>query len=106
MAITMDHIHIQSIGPEVAPGHDDPSRYVTVSFRVLEMDHPNSFVVPVSVNIDQFRGDADIERHARYVLHHLLRTLAETTQAWDGYGRPSLAVGQASAPIAGDSPGG
>ena len=106
MAITLDHIHIESIGPEVV-GHDDPSRYVTVTFRVLEKDHPNSFLIPVSVNIGQFDGK-DVERHARYVLHHLLRTLAATTAAWDSYGRPSGAgaTAAAAAPIAWDSPGG
>ena len=107
MAITADHIHLETIGPETSPGHDDPSRYVTVTFRILEKDHPNSFVVPVSVNIGQFDGQ-QIERHARYVLHHLFQTLAETTRAWDGYGRPSGpgATAAAAAPIVADSPGG
>lgn len=86
MAIRQEHIHIDSILPEAAPGHDDASRYVTVVFRVLDPDHPNSFKVPVSVNIDQF-DEGDVERHARHVFHHLMRTLSETTSAWEASSR-------------------
>jgi hypothetical protein len=88
MAITRDHIHIESIGPETTEGHDDGGRYATVTFRVLDGDHPNSFTVPVPVNLDQF-GQEGVERHARYVFHHLLRTLAETTRDWDALDQPS-----------------
>jgi hypothetical protein len=88
LAITQDHIHIESVGPESVPGHDDSSRYTTVTFRVLEPSHPNSFLVPVSVNIGQFGVD-DVEAQARYVFHHLMRTVAETTRAWEGLGHPS-----------------
>lgn len=87
MAIRQEHIHIDSISPETSPGHEDASRYVTVVFRVLDRDHPNSFQVPVSVNVDQF-DDGDVEQHARYVFHHLMRTLAETTSAWRALDRP------------------
>lgn len=86
MAIREEHIHIDSISPEAAPGHDDASRYVTVVFRVLDEGHPNSFKVPVSVNIDQF-AEGDVERHARHVFHHLMRTLSETTSAWEALPR-------------------
>ena len=88
MAITQDHIHIESIGPETGPGHEDSSCYATVVFRVLEAGHPNTFLVPVSVNTAQF-GEDHIERQSRYVFHHLMRTLAESTRAWDGLGQPS-----------------
>ena len=88
MAITQDHIHIESIAPETTPGHADASTYATVTFRVLERGHPNSFLVPVSVNTGQF-GQDDVEQQARYVFHHLMRTLADSTGAWSGQGQSS-----------------
>lgn len=87
MAITLDHIHLEGIAPETGPGHADPKDYVTVTFRVLERGHPNSFVIPVSVHRAQFDG-SDIADQARYVFHHLVRTLARTTQEWEALGRP------------------
>jgi hypothetical protein len=89
MAIRLEHIHIDSITPETAPGHEDGSRYVTVTFRVFEPHHPNTFLVPVSVNIDQFE-DGEVEDHARYVFHHFMRTLSETTRAWDRLDSPAV----------------
>jgi len=91
MAIRQEHIHIDSVSPETTPGHDDASHYVTVVFRVLDRDHPNSFQVPVSVNVDQF-ADGDVEQHARRVFHHLMRTLAETTCDWEALSRSVAAA--------------
>lgn len=82
MAIRLDHIHIEAIEPESAPGHEDASRYMTVTFRVFDAHHPNTFLVPVSVNVDQF-DPADVEAHARCVFHHFMKSLAETTRAWE-----------------------
>lgn len=89
MAIRQEHIHIESVQPEVAPGHDDGSRYATVTFRIFDPHHPNSFLVPVSVNLDQF-DDGKVEDHARYVFHHFMRTLAEETRSWDLRDRPAI----------------
>jgi hypothetical protein len=89
MAIRQEHIHIETIHPETPPGHVDGSRYATVTFRIFESHHPNSFLVPVSVNLDQFQ-DGQVEDHARYVFHHFMRTLAEETRAWDALDRPAV----------------
>ena len=82
MAITLDHIHVDEVqleGPKQG--------YATVTFRVLEKDHPNSFVVPVLVNMTQVDPSA-LTNHARYVFHHLMRTLCETTRNWESLDRP------------------
>jgi hypothetical protein len=83
MAITLDHIHVEDVQLQSA-GKDG---YATVSFRVLEKDHPNTFVVPVLVNTAQIDASA-LTNHARYVFHHLMRTLSETTRSWEALDRP------------------
>ena len=83
MAITLDHIHVEDVQLQGA-GKDG---YATVTFRVLEKDHPNTFVVPVPINTAQIDASA-LTNHARYVFHHLMRTLSETTRSWEGLDRP------------------
>lgn len=77
-----EEITLQSIRIERPDRHPDLATYQTATFRVLPPDHPNSFVVPVSVNLDQY-GPDEVEEQARFVFHRLMRALAETTQAWD-----------------------
>ena len=83
MAITLDHIHVDEVKLEGSA----KDGYATVTFRVLEKDHPNSFVVPVPVNLSQVDPSA-LTNHARYVFHHLMRTLSETTRNWETLDRP------------------
>jgi hypothetical protein len=83
MAITLDHIHVEDVQPQ-SPVKNG---YATITFRVLEKDHPNSFVVPVLVNTSQIDSSA-LTNHARYVFHHLMRTLSETTRSWEALDRP------------------
>jgi hypothetical protein len=83
MAISQDHIHIEDVQLE---GHSKAG-YATVTFRVLEEGHPNSFTVPVLVNVEQVDASA-LTNHARYVFHHLMRTLSDSTRTWEGLDRP------------------
>jgi hypothetical protein len=83
MAITLDHIHVE----EVKLNSSAKEGYATVTFRVLEEDHPNTFLVPVLVNMAQIDASA-LTDHARYVFHYLMRTLSETTRDWESLDRP------------------
>ena len=83
MAISLDHIHVDEV--QLQGGGKDG--HATVTFRVLEKDHPNSFLVPVLINTAQIDESA-LTNHARWVFHHLMRTLAETTRSWEGLDRP------------------
>ena len=83
MAITLDHIHVEDVQLHGA-GKDG---YAVITFRVLEKGHPNTFLVPVLVNTTQIDASA-LTNHARYVFHHLMRTLSETTRSWEGLDRP------------------
>jgi hypothetical protein len=83
MAITLDHIHVEDVQLQGAAKEG----YATVTFRVLEKDHPNTFLVPVLVNMTQIDSSA-LTNHARYVFHHLMRTLSETTRGWETLDRP------------------
>jgi hypothetical protein len=75
-------ITLQSIQVERPDQHPDLATYRTARFRVLPADHHNSFVVPISVNLDQYGPDG-IEDQARLIFHHLMKALAEATTAWD-----------------------
>lgn len=79
MTITLDHIHVEDVST-------DGGR-ATVTFRILEEGHPNSFLVPVMVNVEQIDLSA-VTNHARYVFHHLMRALSESTRSWEGLDRP------------------
>jgi hypothetical protein len=83
MAITLDHIHVEDVQLQGAA----KDGYARVTFRVLDKDHPNTFVVPVLVNTSQIDPSA-LTNHARYVFHHLMRTLSETTRTWEALDRP------------------
>jgi hypothetical protein len=48
----------------------------------LPANHPNSFVVPISVNLDRYEPDG-VKEQARFVFHRLMRALAHATQGWD-----------------------
>lgn len=78
----IEEITVEAIAVEPPNAHHDLSPYETVVFRVLPADHPNSFTVPVSVNLSQY-GAHDAQGQARFVFHRLMRALAETTAAWD-----------------------
>lgn len=77
-----EEITLESVQPERPDQHPDLATYRTATFRVLPADHPNSFVVPISVNLDQY-GPSEIEEQARRVFHRLMRALAQATQGWD-----------------------
>ncbi len=47
-----EEITLQSIQVKRPGQHPDLVTYRTATFRVLPADHPNSFVVPISVNLD------------------------------------------------------
>lgn len=83
MAITLDHIHVEDVKLQGAA----KAGHAMVTFRVLEKDHPNSFLVPVLVNLAQIDESA-LTNHARWVFHHLMRTLSETTRSWETLDRP------------------
>lgn len=78
----IEEITVETIDVEAPNTHRDLSAYETVVFRVLPADHPNSFTVPVSVNLSQF-GAQDAQGHARFVFHRLMRALADATAPWD-----------------------
>lgn len=77
-----EEITLESIRLERPDRHPDLATYQTVAFRILPADHPNSFIVPISVNLDQYGSD-EVEAQARSVLHHLLQGLAHATRGWD-----------------------
>jgi hypothetical protein len=77
-----EEVTLESISIEGRRGHRDQAVYDTVCFRIFPPDHPNSFVVPISVNTGQY-GKDEVERQARFVFHRILRSLAEATQEWD-----------------------
>jgi hypothetical protein len=77
-----EEITVETIDVEPPGSRSDLSPYETVIFRVLPADHPNSFTVPISVNLSQF-GVQEAQAQARFVFHRLMRSLAEATGAWD-----------------------
>lgn len=83
MTISLDHIHIDDIRREGADGRG----HAVVTFRVLDSGHPSSFTVPVQINEAQVDPSA-LTNHARWVFHHLMRSLSESTRSWEGLDRP------------------
>ncbi len=77
-----EEITLEAITVERPDQHPDLATYRTAAFRVLPADHPNSFVVPISVNLDQY-GPGEVEDQARLIFHHLMRALAKATAGWD-----------------------
>ncbi len=77
-----EEITVETIDVEPGHLHPDHSAYETVVFRVLPADHPNSFTVPVSVNLSQYPA-TQAQGQARLVFHRLMRALAEATASWD-----------------------
>ena len=77
-----EEITVETVDIERPGVHPDLSTYETVVFRVLPADHPNSFLVPVSVNLSQFPPQ-EAQGQARFVFHRLMRSLAEATREWD-----------------------
>lgn len=77
-----EEITLESISIEPEGLHGDGSVYDTIVFRVFDKDHPNSFTVPISVNTDQYAA-REIEGHARFVFHRIMRAVTEATRAWD-----------------------
>jgi hypothetical protein len=78
----VEEITVETIDIEPPGGHADLSTYETVVFRVLPAEHPNSFTVPISVNLSQVSAH-EAQAHARMVFHHLMRSLGEATAVWD-----------------------
>lgn len=78
----IEEITVETVAIEPPHRHPDASSYETVVFRVLPPDHPNSFTVPVSVNLSQV-GAQDAQRQARFIFHRLMRALAEASAPWD-----------------------
>jgi len=74
----IEEITVETIDVEAPNTHHDLSPYETVVFRVLPPDHPNSFTVPVSVNLSQF-GAHDAQVQARFIFHRLMKALADAT---------------------------
>lgn len=77
-----EEITVETVDIEPLHRHPDASPYETVVFRVLPADHPNSFTVPVSVNLSQFPAPV-AQRQARLVFHRLMRALSQATADWD-----------------------
>ena len=77
-----EEVTLEKVTVEPEDRHHDRSLYDTVSFRVFPADHPNSFIVPVPVNTDQYPAE-QIEDHARFTFHRLIRAVAEATKDWD-----------------------
>jgi hypothetical protein len=88
-----EEITVETIDIEPPNLHPDASPYETVVFRVLPADHPNSFTVPVSVNLSQFPAH-EAQAHARFVFHQLMRSLAQATASW---AKDDVATGQDAA---------
>lgn len=80
--MNVEEITVETIDIEPPGGRADLSTYETVVFRVLPADHPNSFIVPISVNLSQVSAH-EAQAHARKVFHHLMRSLGEATASWD-----------------------
>jgi hypothetical protein len=80
-----EEITLESIEVERPDQHPDLATYRTAAFRILPADHPNSFVVPISVNLDQYTPE-EVETQARFIFHRLMHALAQATQGWN---RPS-----------------
>jgi hypothetical protein len=78
----VEEITVETIDIEPPGRHPDLSTYETVVFRVLPSDHPNSFTVPISVNLDQFPA-SEAQAQARRIFHGLMSALAKATSAWD-----------------------
>ena len=94
MTISLDHIHIEDIRRDGAVGRG----HAVVTFRVLDSDHPNCFTVPVQINEAQVDPSA-LTNHARFVFHHLMRSLAESTRSWEGLDRPGARTPTASSEV-------
>jgi hypothetical protein len=90
-----EEITVETIDIEPPGLHPDLSSYETVVFRVLPAGHPNSFTVPISVNLSQFPAQ-EAQAHARLVFHRLMRSLGQATQDWD---RDTEAAGEPRAEI-------
>lgn len=86
----IEEITVETIAVEAPNAHHDASAYEMVVFRVLPADHPNSFTVPISVNLSQV-GAHDAQGHARFVFHRLMRALADASAPWDREAAPSAA---------------
>ncbi|PVM93652.1 hypothetical protein [Caulobacter endophyticus] len=101
-----EEISLQSIQVEHPDQHPDLATYRTAVFRVLPADHPNSFLVPISVNLDQYPPE-EVEEQARFVFHRMMRALGDATRTWDrpgGQAASSAAdarLGPAAAPAEG-----
>lgn len=78
----LEEITVETIDVEAPNIHHDASPYETILVRVLPADHPNSFTVPISVNLNQF-GAHHAQAHARFVFHRLMGALAQATTPWD-----------------------
>ena len=91
-----EEITVETIDIEPPGLHPDLSSYETVVFRVLPAGHPNSFTVPISVNLSQFPAQ-EAQAHARFVFHRLMRSLSQVTQDWDR-GAEAAAEPQAEIP--------
>jgi hypothetical protein len=78
----VEEITVEAIDIERPGGHADLSTYEIVVFRVLPTEHPNSFTVPISVNLSQVSAH-EAQAHARMVFHHLMRSLGQATAVWD-----------------------
>jgi len=77
-----EEINLESVAVERPDGHADLATYDTVTFRVFPAGHPNCFRVPISVNADQYPPD-EVEAHARFVFHRIMKALAKATADWD-----------------------
>jgi hypothetical protein len=78
----VEEISLESIALERPDARTDSGAYNTVTFRVLPPDHPSSFVVPIAVNLAQY-PPGEIETHARFVFHRMMKAFADATSAWD-----------------------
>jgi hypothetical protein len=78
----VEEITVEAIDIEAPGRHPDLSTYETVVFRVFPDDHPNSFTVPISVNLDQFPAQ-EAQAQARRVFHGLMSALAKASATWD-----------------------
>jgi hypothetical protein len=78
----VEEITVERIDIEPPGAHADLSTYETVVFRVLPADHPNSFTVPISVNLSRVSAH-EAQAHARKVFHHLMRSLGQATATWN-----------------------
>jgi hypothetical protein len=91
----IEEISLESTDIERPDRHPDLATYKTVTFRILPQVHPNSFVVPISVNLDQFTPE-EISTQARFIFHQLIKSVAAATANWDRSGDPALSDTPAS----------